>query len=89
MYGEQGAKWTTVLMTDIPQLLAAAYLLGFREQPAHAALVTACVLVQMVIQRRLLFHGDILDNDVAYMAQSNPFMCLAIYVVTVAVSGPR
>lgn len=36
MYGELGAKWTTVAMTNLPQLAAAWYLLEARGQPVRA-----------------------------------------------------
>jgi 4-hydroxybenzoate polyprenyltransferase len=41
MYGESGAKWTTVLMTNVPQIMAAVYLALERDQPVSTpALVT-------------------------------------------------
>lgn len=124
MYGEQGAKWTTVLMTNVPQLMAAAYLAYGRDQPVgalqpqhpvlspllcrarpqftrltplaphppppsaqgFATAVGACVLAQCAMQRKYLFTGDILENDIAYMAHANPFQCLAIIAISSALS---
>jgi len=86
MYGEQGAKWTTVLMTNVPQLMAAAYLAYGRDQPGFATAVGACVLAQCAMQRKYLFTGDILENDIAYMAHANPFQCLAIIAISSALS---
>ena len=51
-----------------------------------AGLVVACVAVQAAVQKKYLFTGNILDNDVSYMAHSNPFQCLAILAVTSALS---
>ena len=35
LYGEQGAKWATVWMTNVPQILAATYLAFGRDQPVR------------------------------------------------------
>jgi len=86
MYGESGAKWTTVLMTNVPQLMAAVYLALERDQPGYAAFVGACVAAQCAMQKKYLFTGDILENDIAYMAHANPFQCLAILAISSALS---
>mmetsp|Transcript_9333 Transcript_9333/g.26672 ORF Transcript_9333/g.26672 Transcript_9333/m.26672 type:complete len:418 (-) Transcript_9333:464-1717(-) len=86
MYGELGAKWVTVAMTNVPQAAAALYLLEARDQPVYAGIVLLCLLAQAHMQWKYLFKGDILKNDVSYMAHANPFQCLAIIAVSSALS---
>lgn len=88
MFGVDTAKWITVGMIDIFQLLVAAVLYAEGEVN-YAAAIFALVLPQIFLQYKY-FLKDPLKYDVKYQASAQPFLVIGILVAGLAVGhhGP-
>ena len=88
MFGVEKAKWLTVGMIDIFQLLTAAALFWIGEEK-YAAGVAALVLPQIILQQKY-FLKDPIKYDVKYQASAQPFLVLGIFVAALGIGhhGP-
>lgn len=88
MFGVNAAKWITVGMIDVFQLLVAGILLSVGEK-GYAAAILALVLPQMFLQQKY-FLKDPIEYDVKYQASAQPFLVIGILVAGLAIGhhGP-
>ena len=88
MFGIDNAKWITVGMIDVFQLLVAA-ILAAEGELAYAAGIVALTVPQIALQWKY-FLKDPLKYDVKYQASAQPFLVLGILVAGLAVGhhGP-
>jgi chlorophyll synthase len=83
LLGVDRAKWLAAVIPDVIQLLVAAYLYSIQEMVVAAA-VASLVIPQMYLQATLLLR-DPFENDVTYMARSQPFSFMAILVTALCI----
>ena len=83
LLGVDTAKWLAAAIPDVVQLSLAAYLYSIQEVGAAAA-ITTLVLPQMYLQSTLLLR-DPFENDVKYMAMSQPFSFFAVLVTAICI----
>ncbi|RYH21426.1 chlorophyll synthase ChlG [archaeon] len=87
-FGVDKAKWLTVGMIDITQLLVAAFLFYIQE-PTYSLALLALIAPQVFFQIKY-FLPDPIKNDVKYQACAQPFLVLGILTTALAVGhhGP-
>lgn len=82
MYGVQRAKWLSVGLIDLFQMLVAGYLASIGET-TYAAALGALILPQMYLQWKV-FLPDPMQNDVKYQGAAQPFFVIGILVTALA-----
>ncbi|KYC39159.1 chlorophyll synthase ChlG [Scytonema hofmannii PCC 7110] len=83
MFGVTAAAWICVIMIDIFQAGAAAYLVYLHEN-LYAAILVLLIIPQIVFQD-MYFLRDPLKNDVKYQASAQPFLVLGMLVAGLAI----
>lgn len=85
LLGVDTAKYVAAFVPDLAQLVVASYLYSIGET-FTAATILALVLPQLFFQFTLLF-PDPLENDVKYMAFTQPFLFLAVLATALSVGS--
>jgi chlorophyll/bacteriochlorophyll a synthase len=83
MFGVTAAAWICVIMIDVFQAGAAAYLVYLHEN-LYAAILVLLIIPQIVFQD-MYFLRDPLKNDVKYQASAQPFLVLGMLVAGLAI----
>ncbi|KAF3891112.1 MULTISPECIES: chlorophyll synthase ChlG [Nostocales] len=83
MFGVTAAAWICVIMIDVFQAGAAAYLIYLHEN-LYAAILALLIIPQIVFQD-MYFLRDPLKNDVKYQASAQPFLVLGMLVAGLAI----
>ncbi|GAB1545005.1 chlorophyll synthase ChlG [Scytonema sp. NUACC21] len=83
MFGVTTAAWICVIMIDVFQAGAAAYLVYLHEN-LYAAILVLLIIPQITLQD-MYFLRDPLKNDVKYQASAQPFLVLGMLVAGLAI----
>ncbi len=83
MFGVTAAAWICVIMIDVFQAGAAAYLVYLHEN-LYAAILVLLIIPQIIFQD-MYFLRDPLKNDVKYQASAQPFLVLGMLVAGLAI----
>lgn len=75
-FGVENAKWLTVGLIDVTQLLVASYLYYIGES-TYATVLLGLILPQIALQFKY-FIPDPIKNDVKYQASAQPFLVFGI-----------
>ena len=85
LVGPDVAKMLAAAVPDLVQVVTAAYLYSIGKTTGAAAIL-ALVMPQLFFQLSLLF-PDPIENDVKYMAYSQPFMFLSVLVTALTMGN--
>jgi chlorophyll/bacteriochlorophyll a synthase len=83
MFGVTTAAWICVVMIDVFQAGAVAYLVYLHEN-LYASILVLLIIPQLVFQD-MYFLRDPLKNDVKYQASAQPFLVLGMLVAGLAI----
>lgn len=85
LLGADAAKYVAAFVPDLVQIVVAAYLYSIGESAAAAAIVSF-IIPQLFFQFMILF-PDPLENDVKYMAFTQPFLFLSVLVTALSIGN--
>ena len=86
LYGVDTAKWIACSVHDFVQVGVATYLYSIGKIEI-ALLLFGLLLPQMMLQKQLLWDQDPLENDMKYIAVSQPFVVLGLLATALSIGG--